>query len=294
MIRTLSSKHLPYAVISRHALFSLSKYPLIVLSELYSLSRAERDAFQAYVKNGGRLYISGRSGTYLSLSDRTEENTLLLEDFFLEDLMGVSLLGELPFDSCYLRMSKDKANTHPLGTKAKGAPRIKAHAKTNVLAYATLPFSNHSDNRRFVSAISDPPWERTEIPILTEHTYFKGKCLYSSPLLENDKTAAVSDLWTECLISLLEDAHLLSIDAPLCVEVSVKWVDGTLVLTLLNTLWKETEAPAKETCIRIFKKPLAVRHASVFPSGVLTLADEGESVLVRASSLCELSMITLT
>ena len=293
MVTTLAARHVPYTLLSRRSLSSLEKYPVIVLSELYALTREELSAFDAYVKGGGRLYVSGRSGSYLAATDLKDEKTLLLKDSSLRHLTGVSFAGTLPYDTCYLRMRGEEENEHPLGAKAKGAPLVKREEDTRVLAYATLPFSNHTDNRRFLSAISDPPWEKTDISVLTEHSYGRGRCLYSALLLEGEKTDALKDLWVELLLSLLGEGHLISISAPEAVESTVKWVDGKLVLTLQNTLWAKTEAPAGETEVKISKKLFSPSRVSVFPSGDARLFHEGESVCVSLSHLPELSMITL-
>ena len=112
-------------------------------------------------------------------------------------------------------------------------------------------------------------------------------------MLEGEKTDALKDLWVELLLSLLGEEHLLSISAPEAVESAVKWVDGKLVLTLQNTLWAKTEAPAGETQVKISKKLFSPSRVSVFPSGDARLFHEGESVCVSLSHLPELSMITL-
>ena len=296
--RALARHHLSYDIVTPLRLSSLAKYRVLILSEVYTLSKEECDALRNYVKRGGRLYVSGKCGIYDPLSDTEDQSTLLREDFALSDVMGVTQCGTLPFDSCYLRGTEHThlsplLSKYPPATRSKDAARICAHPDTKVLARATLPFSSHTDGRRFISAISDPPWEKTDIPVLTEHTYGKGVCLYSPLLLEADKNDVMRELWLSLIEDLLSPFDTVKIDAPPCLEISVRRKEDTLYVFLLNALWEETKSAAGETVIRVPSELLSVNEATVFPSGKATVERTESGALIRVSALPEFAVLTL-
>lgn len=295
----LRKRHIQYDVLTNYQLDRLDRYPLIILSNLYALTPAEIDAFKEYVKNGGRLYVSGKTGILNTEDVDPATGTLRRKDFALRDVLGVSLVGDFPLDSCYLQGTKesplfDKAHlAHPLGTKGP-APKVEADADVTVLAVAKLPVSNHNDRRKYLSAISDPPWIETNSPVLTEHAYGKGACVFSALQIEADPNDEVSDLWLDIIEQLLDGRHNVKIDAPICVEASVKKVDDGVCISMLHTTMHETRSAAGPAEIRIARSvlPLASK-VSVFPSGNVTLGKDGEDTVVRTSDLPEFAVITV-
>lgn len=297
--RALASRHIGYDILTGKDLSRLSDYSLIILSELYVLTKEECEALRAFVAAGGNLYVSGMCGTLRPIGEAEGKENLAREDFALSDTLGVSLAGVLPYDSCYLSFTEncaildEKRESHPLGTRAP-APAVTAKEDTRVLATATLPFSNHSDGRAFISAISDPPWERTSIPVLTEHTYGRGTCIYSSLLLERDKNEELRDLWLDLIgARLSKDTHI-AVSAPACVETDMRREGDTLYVKLLHTLWDKTEAPAGKTDIFIPDTRLSIRHAALFPNGDVTLTRVSGGTLVTLTQLPELAFLTLS
>ncbi len=296
----LVKRHVQYDIISDLNLDELDKYPLIILSEVYTLSKKEVEAFRNYVKNGGQLYISGRTGIIDDIDSEAVNGSLKREDFALSDIMGVSLTGEdFPYDSCYVKGAEvseifDEASmNYPVGTKAP-APKVSAHEGTKILAYATLPLSSHEDPRRYLTAIGDPPWTDTTDPILTEHNYGKGKCVYCSLLLEDDLVQpAVGELWLDVIDMMLKGKRKMNVDAPLCVESSIKTVDDTLCISLLNIMQHEMRSPAGETKIWISKDLFNANSVECFPSGTVSLEKTEDGAIVRASNLPEFAVVTV-
>lgn len=299
MNRTLSERHIQYDIITDLKLDRLAEYPLIILSEQAVLSEKEAEAFRAYVGNGGNLYVSGRSGILYDLEDAEGADTLRRREFALEAVMGVSWTGTIPFQTIYIKGTQESKLfaaddlKYPLGVTGP-APKMIAREGTRVLAVAKLPVSNHSDGREFVSAISDPPWQDTEIPVLTEHKFGDGICVYSALLTENEDTEMAKKLWTGIVQSLLAGKEKVEIEAPACVEVSVKQVEEAICLSLLHTLAHETGSPAGKVRIRISDSLLKVRRAECFPSGQVTLRREADGMIVYAEELPELAVLTLS
>lgn len=296
--RALTKHHLQYDIVTPLQLDKLSSYPLIVLSGVYTLSEEEIGAFRAFVAGGGRLYVSGRCATYLDASDHSKDETLLRKDFGLSDVLGVSLVGELPYDTCYIVGAKNAAypaltDSYPPATKAVGAPRIIALNGTEVLATATLPYSSNSDGCRFVSAISDPPWEKTDIPALTCRNYGKGAALYSALLLEADKNEAVQELWLSLIEAQLPPSSI-AISAPSALAISLRRDGDTLYAFLLNTLWEKTRASAGKSVIRVPHSLLHIRNAECFPAGCVNTEVKEDHTLITLEGLPEFAVLTLT
>lgn len=298
MNRTLAEHHIQYDIITDMSLGRLEKYPLIILSGLPVLSQREAEAFREYVRNGGALYVSGQSGVLLDLADAEESESLKRDGFALEDILGVSRQEIIPFQTVYIKgcgataLFPVESLQYPLGA-AGPIPEIRAQGDTEVLARAWLPVSNHTDGRHYISAISDPPWQETDIPVLTEHRYGRGKCVYSAALLESEDTQMGRELWTGILERLLQGRRQVRIEAPPCVEASVKQVDGTLCVSLLHTLAHETGSPAGEARVRIRDSFLKVDRAECFPHGLIALEREGRDTVVRGAQLPEFSIITI-
>lgn len=80
----LQKAHIPFSVFTKHNLRLLSNYKVVVLPDLIRVTMEEVDAFREYVRNGGRLYVSGRTSLLLA-SGHAQEN------FLLSDVLGIDL-----------------------------------------------------------------------------------------------------------------------------------------------------------------------------------------------------------
>ena len=295
----LAERHIQYDILTDLRLGDLGKYPLVILPEIYTLTKREIAAFREYVQNGGRLYISGRTGTIADLDEDFEGDTLECSDFVLQDLMGVSIEGELPRGTIYIKgvessdIFPEADISYPLGA-AGPALKVKAHEDTKVLATAVLPVSDHNDGRTFISAISDPPWIETNAPVLTSHAYGQGTCVYCPVLLENETLEAVRNLWGRIIQQLIEDKQKFKIQAPSCVEVSVKQVDENICVSFLNTLAHETMAPAGPAKIWISRELMEANTASVYPKGLVCVEAASDGCVVTVSELPEFASVTIS
>lgn len=296
----LGTRQEQYDIITPTRLSELSRYGAIILSEVLVLSEAEKEAFRNYVKEGGRLYVSGKTGLYNELFDDKDAKTLLRKNFSLSEVFGVCYEGEdLPFDSCYIQgteasgLFSESHLTHPLGTKAAFTPKVRARRGTEVLATATLPYSSNSDNRNYVSAISDPPWTKTDSPVLTMHKYGKGVCVYSSLLLETNKNDEVRDFWLDIIDSLLGNRRRIKIETPRCMDISVKETETDIYISVLNSLYNETGTSAAPVKIRLKDIGAVSGEASVFPTGKVAMRKSKTGVTLTLSSLPEFAVVTI-
>ncbi len=81
-----------------HERSSAERYPVIVLSDQRRLSDELVDAIRGYVKDGGGLLVTGRTGTLGADYEPTG-------DFALSELTGVSLTGQEVQPHCYLNVT---------------------------------------------------------------------------------------------------------------------------------------------------------------------------------------------
>ena len=295
----LAMRQEQYDIITPAKLSELSRYGVIILSEIYVLSEKEKEAFREYVKAGGRLYVSGKTGLYDDVFDAPDAKTLLRKNFSLSEVLGVCYEGrDLPYDTCYIqgtapsRLFSESHMAYPLGTKAAASPTVRTRRGTKVLATATLPFSSNSDNRKYISAISDPPWEKTDIPVLTLHTYGKGSCVYSSLLLEANKNDEVRAFWLDIIDELLDKRRHIKVEAPRCVEVSVKETETDVFVSVFNMSYTDTGASSAPVKIRLSDMG-ALSEASVFPTGKVSARGGKKGITLTLSSLPEFAVVTL-
>ncbi len=208
----LGEAHFDYDIITEKSLGDLSEYKLLILPNLYRMTKKECEAIAKYVENGGRVYASGLSS--LLCADGTQN------DFMLKDVFGVSFTDMcdrrpvyvapkkelLPFFECfneeYPAMSKERER----------APMVKLASKdAKVLATVTLPFSDVEDFARYSSAISNPPAEKTNVPALVYNKYGKGACLYSAVGFESSANDCDHRIVANLLSLLLDEVGGLTV-----------------------------------------------------------------------------------
>ena len=113
-------------------------------------------------------------------------------------------------------------------------------------------------------------------------------------LLENEKQEAVKNLWISIIESLLEEKRSFCIQAPPCVEASIKKVDETICISILNTLHHETLAPTGPVTIWISEQLLDVQSASAYPAGRIVVEKGVGGSTITATELPEFAIITAT
>jgi hypothetical protein len=228
----LSTAHLDYDVITNTELERLSDYDVLILSDLEMLSQEEISAFREYTKNGGALYVSGKT----SLKD---DDGNLKANFMLSDVLGVDYLGRFDYGPNYI--APELENKELFSRYSKKYPymlkdpfiKVKAKDPKLTLASVTLPISSSSDRINFSSAISDPPMVETAYPALIEKKYGRGRVIYAAGCIEQDPIADNEKLFVDLLYSLLGEPRV-RVEAPSCVDHVLYEGDGALKLHLLN------------------------------------------------------------
>lgn len=197
---------------------SLSDYKVIVLSDVEMLDDAEVEALRQYTANGGKLYISGGTGTLDGFGNRRSGDAL-------EELLGVCRTGESAWPLSYMAPTAAGQPLfdyyrpdYPLCIPTK---QFTLTAGQNVTVLATLAETvrDPKDNHFFSSAISNPPTRFTDSPCLTLHPFGKGSVMYAAGLPEASPHDAQRTVFINLLRSLLDTPSMTS-DAPAPVQLT--------------------------------------------------------------------------
>ena len=186
--KTLVENHIPTCVISNGNLKHLQNYQMIIAPSLQDFDNDEILKFVDYVKNGGCLYLSGKS------------DSRLMKTFFNAEIKG-STYGDSPYKHVYKGYDEVQAYVSPcdewkevfgeFNTKYPLPITYKLPVITNfegkVLAKIVLSYSDPDDNTQYASIHSNPPWIETEIPAILQTNFGKGKVIWSAAFLEKDE-----------------------------------------------------------------------------------------------------------
>jgi hypothetical protein len=215
----------------RSGLDDLARYRLVIVPDQPSLSEAEVASLRDYVRDGGRLLVSGRTSLW-------NERGVPRPDFALADVMGVHYQSTLQYPISYLTVD---------GASAIGAgfPEIPIHLSQSgtvvELAGATQmgqllpPETARTWSTTVLWGAPSPDWERAS-PGITRHQFGQGTCWYiATPLA----TQGLAGVWAKHLIQavvteLLPDPILSSPTTPPGVEVVLNRQQGRWVLHLVN------------------------------------------------------------
>lgn len=229
--RALQSEHIPFGVISRGQLSSLSSFKALILPDVTRMSSEEVNAVKSYVAGGGKVYASG--GT--SLMDITGNYG---PEFSLKEEMGISLDKEheeggivfikpqndllkevvLPEDYVSWGLTPHMEYHELAPVKPIHIPRIKKSGSSEVLATLTLPYgypdAGSLETHGFASIHSSPPWTDTEVPAIIRNRHKAGESIYSVAPIEKSVDAASNRLFLSLVWDLLGKESSLEVVAP--------------------------------------------------------------------------------
>ncbi len=174
--RTFVENHIPVSVLANGVLDKMQGRKLVVAGELEDFYADYVPALIEYVKEGGRLYLSGKS------------NQTLMKEFF-----GVAFDGFTKEIKTYVRPTEDFVplfgeftEEYPMPIDAR-LPRYSGAKASTVKGYITLPYTDPADNRKFASIHSNPPGIKTELPAILKASYGKGEALWSAAAIELER-----------------------------------------------------------------------------------------------------------
>ncbi len=207
--KTLVESHIATAVIANMNMNNLAGYKMIVAPCLQDFDNDEPLKLIDYVKNGGTLYLSGRS------------DSRLIKEFFNGQFSGYTF-----GNSSYLHVDKGYAEVqayisprddyrkimgefnekYPLPLTYKlPTYELKGEVKANII----LPFTDPDNNTSFASIHSNPPGISTSIPAIVERTYGKGRVIWCSALIENDDRANFKEIFRNIVLKHVTPKYLI-------------------------------------------------------------------------------------
>jgi hypothetical protein len=224
-VRALKEKHIPYTVIGRRNLKNaIDRYRLLILPDVLRLSGEAAEDIRAFVRAGGRVYASGRTG---------------LDN--LCDVFGIEVLGETEQQFTYMSPTAegkhyfaDSTPQYPLAIH--GSQRIvKAEPGAETLALLTLPYTENTTKGRFVSIHSDPPGLSTKNPALIFNNYGKGKVIWAAGAIEAHNQGVQDRVFIACVEELLDRRTSFVFEAPPATEAICFAQDSGVIVSVLST-----------------------------------------------------------
>lgn len=250
--------HLPFGVLTKSTLEDLSRFEVLILSNVHMMDEQECETIRRWVAAGGKLLATGGSSLV------TKEGKLR-KDFMLSDVFGVSLVKAdwtprkhylAPAEGAAAAGDREQSQgvlpefdaKYPAYTEGPGFT-VKSHSGTRVLGTSTLPWPRE-DGSKFSSIHSDPPWVRTGVPEITHHKYGHGEVVYCASLVEAMENAEST---VERIVRSLHSDFHFEVAAPGCVEVTLfRQADrGRYLLCLLNFQKELPNIPIHDIACRL-------------------------------------------
>lgn len=202
--RAFIKNHIPYGVITYKNINDISKYKVIILSNVLMMSENEVCAFREYVRNGGKIYAS-------EMTSLTDINGYKKDNFMLSDVFGVNYKGETEENVTYFSPSNEGSDIFPNYYCAKrpifyNDRQIlsEVSGKGEIIAEMVLPYTNPGKARPFASIHSNPPGEKNGYPSIVKNKFGKGVCIWSAAQFE------LNECYDEFFASMIN--NLIKID----------------------------------------------------------------------------------
>ena len=237
--RTMIASHLTFDFVPD--LDSVPAGAVLVLSEQYVLTDRERRFLYSFVENGGKLVVTGLTGS----KDITGFPASL------DALTGVTAEGVFPEDTCYLSpcgdaeaLFEEASAAYPLFYTG-AAPRVRVTPDTQILSVVTRAAAHSHEIHRFGSAISNPPLYPTDCPAVTRRRVGKGEVLWIGVPLFDAATERQRRVFSNLIRTLLPARTAVETDAPSWMEVMLRRSGKRTYITLYKAMQTYYEtAPA--------------------------------------------------
>ena len=289
----LRAEHAPFTVVNNYREELLKDAPVLVVSDAAAMSQKEEEVLEQYAKNGGKLYLSGRSAPGL-----------------VQRAFGVQYAGRTKSHIAYVAPTRVQSplsdyfsTAYPMAILEnvelyEGVPR------GETLGTVTLPYTDHSigwqlfvpageqgvgDNfdDRFASIHSDPPGIPTNHPALMRVRYGAGEIVYSAAVIERAQRPQHSRIFTQLIRQLRGGEFSFSAKADEMVEF-IRFDDAQRQEVLIGAIdLNERFNAAVQDDVRIFMR---VERA---PRQVLLLPEEKELSFAYKDGKLEVGLGTL-
>lgn len=267
--KALLNAHIPFGVITKKNLKSLSNYQIIILPNLLMIEE-EVEVFKRFVESGGSIYASGNTSLI------TKEG-LKQEDFLLSEIFGASYMGETKEKVTYISpkeefksIFKDYSSKYPLTLFTSQLKVKKISESAIVLATISLPYTDPEDISIFVSANSNPPGISTDLPSIILNQYGKGKVIYSAGVIELMKEEEHRDIFVNLIKLISQGSFSFEVEAPKSVEVTLFHHEDKkhYILNLLNFQSELPNIPIDGIKVRIKIKDKTPKRLILIPEEI--------------------------
>lgn len=298
--RILQQAHVPFGVLTRANLATLTRWPVIVLANIQRMAPDEVALVREYVAQGGRIYASratSRSGMAGPPGD-----------FALADVFGCHFAAEATGRLVYLRSDSLPELVRPLAhwrspAGLTGSVEISADdgEDSNILARRTLPYGDPAPgtalDQRWASIHSSPPWEDRDDPMILRHNFGQGVAIYSAADIETGNSADHDALLLSLLRSLLPHAPRVEVDTHPCVWMSAFIAPGgtRMTMRLLNYPAEQPALPVPSAQVRI-ALAAGQRCTGVYCALRMTpiaFIDNGDSVEFEGGPITDFTMFLI-
>jgi hypothetical protein len=262
--RILRDENLPYTVIPSKKL-NKTRDKLLVIPNVMNVRDEEVKEIEAFVKNGGNLYISGRLG-----------HPRLLE------LLEAEYEGRTDHDVTYMRPTAagkkyftEFNDVSPMAVQGR-MELYKFKGNYEVLATLTLPYTM-TGKHEFSAIHSNPPGINKDNPVAILKSLGKGRVFYAAAPIESSRPYLSRKAVARIIRELCGEPKFSS-NAPAFVEI-VNWIkDGHIYFAALN----QQEASPMATMANItIGVPYKVKSAKMMVTGeALEVHDEGKGSVI--------------
>ena len=241
-VAALRSHHIPVGVINNWKLEDISKVKVLVLPDVTRISHDEKKAIFDYVRNGGKLYLSGQSSIELA-----EELLGMKYEGFTDELFTYIA----PTDAGKVFMDEYSCE-YPMAVFAKQAKLSGMH-KGTIFGTITLPYTlpladpawasgceyGHIEESEaihppFASIHSNPPGISTDYPAIVKANYGKGCVVWASTPIEAQNRYQHRKIFARLIMDLLDKPSFSAEGAPEVVELVMFEDADAKYLSIIN------------------------------------------------------------
>ncbi|RLE40110.1 hypothetical protein DRJ16_07465, partial [Candidatus Woesearchaeota archaeon] len=207
----------------------INQYKAVILPDQRYISPQLAEALTTFVSEGGGLIATYLTGT-------EDENLQSTNEFLLEDLFGVSLEGEYPYNHAYIEVKDDRIRKDVLDMPILVWGRFAYVKPKSAEVLAGLRGIYLRADGKFLLA-SSPPGADTGYPAITLNKFGRGKVIYisgdifSGYILKNQWN--IKYIVRNALNIVLPE-KIVEIDAPAGVEVVLTEQGSKRLIHLIN------------------------------------------------------------
>ncbi|MCK4245422.1 MAG: beta-galactosidase trimerization domain-containing protein, partial [Candidatus Omnitrophica bacterium] len=209
--------HQQFIILNEMDITELQDYRLIIIPQQINLKESLISQLTAYIKGGGNLLLTYET----SLFNRKGK---IRKNFALSEVMGIDFINYSPYSANYAELNREMERgivTYPLLFEKKAIQVNLKEAKP--LGKIVYPEAERTEEKYYWPPYNyNPPYKKSDYPIITLNRYGKGKCIYIAVPI-GEEVGETNNSWLKQLILNMVDnllpEQLIETDAPAGVEI---------------------------------------------------------------------------